>query len=60
MTKITVYDILGKEVNILVNDNLQPGYYNVNFDAGKLTSGVYFYRMSSGDFNEVRRMILVK
>ncbi len=60
MTKITVYDILGKEVNTLVNENLQPGYYNVNFDAGKLTSGVYFYRMLSGDFNDVKRMILIK
>jgi len=60
ITKISVYDILGKEVNILVNDNLQPGYYNVNFDAGKLTSGVYFYKMTSGNFSEVKRMVLVK
>jgi photosystem II stability/assembly factor-like uncharacterized protein len=58
--KLTVYDILGKKVATLVNDNLKAGTFNVNFDAASLTSGVYFYKMESEEFSEIKKMTLLK
>ena len=57
---LKIYDILGKEITTLVNENLNPGTYSVEFDAGNLTSGIYFYRLQVGKFSEARRMILLK
>ena len=57
---LKVYDLLGKEVVTLVNEKQSPGTYQVEFDAGSLTSGVYFYRLTSGDFTDTKRMMLVK
>ncbi|MBM4158401.1 MAG: T9SS type A sorting domain-containing protein [Ignavibacteria bacterium] len=57
---LKIYDILGKEVAVLVNEKLQPGTYQINFDAGKLTSGVYFYKITAGNFSDVKKMILIK
>ena len=57
---LKIYDLLGKEVVTLVNEKLNPGTYRVEFDAGSLTSGVYFYRLTSGDFTDTKRMVLVK
>jgi hypothetical protein len=59
-TKITIYDISGREVKTLVNENLRAGKYEINFDASGLSSGVYLYRMNSADFTQVKKMILVK
>jgi hypothetical protein len=59
-TKLTVYDMLGREVETLVNDRLNAGTYQVNFTAGGLASGYYYYRLVSGAYSETRRMILVK
>jgi len=58
--KIIVFDILGKEIATLVNEKLQPGTYQVNFDGSNLTSGVYFYRLQTNGFTETRKMILIK
>ena len=58
--KLVVYDAMGKEVVTLVNEKQNPGTYQVEFEAGNLTSGVYFYRLSSGDFTDTKRMMLVK
>ena len=55
-----VYDILGKEVAILVNEKLSPGKYKVEFDGSNLTSGVYFYRLSAGEYSDTKKMMLVK
>ena len=44
----------------LVNGNMSTGSYSVDFDAANLNSGLYFYKLESGDFKEVRKMILVK
>jgi subtilisin-like proprotein convertase family protein len=59
-TKMTVYDITGKEVAVLVNKQLTAGTYKVDFDASHLATGTYFYRLESGDFTEVKKMLLVK
>jgi hypothetical protein len=59
---IKIYDIIGKEIETLINENLQPGAYEVNFDAAKYSSGVYFYSMTTGDnsFSETKKMIVTK
>ena len=57
---IKVYDILGKLVRELVNENKEAGYYTVTFDGTNYASGVYFYRINAGDFNAVKKMVLVK
>ncbi len=57
---LKVFDLLGKEVKTLVNEVLQPGTYSVRFDAGDLPSGVYFYRLTAGDFSETKKLILLK
>jgi hypothetical protein len=58
--KLTVYDILGKEVAVLVNETKQPGFYEAEFNASGLATGVYFYKIEAGKFNSVKKMILVK
>ncbi len=58
--KLAVYDMLGREVTLLVNEVKNPGKYIVSFDASSLSSGVYFYRMTSGDFSETKKLVLVK
>ncbi len=59
-TQLNVYDILGRQVETLVNEQLSPGTYEVDFDASKLTSGFYFYKLSTDKFTETKRMVLVK
>ncbi len=58
--RLTVYDITGKEVTTLVNDNLAPGTYRVQWNASGYASGVYFYKLLVGDYSETKRMVLVK
>lgn len=60
LVKITVYDMLGKEIKTLVNEFKEPGYYNLNFDAGNLNSGIYFYKMNAGNFSSVKKLVLIK
>lgn len=59
-TKLIVFDVSGKIIAELVNEILSPGTYLYSFDAATLPSGVYFYKLEVGDFNETRRMVLVK
>jgi photosystem II stability/assembly factor-like uncharacterized protein len=59
-TKLVIYDMLGKEAAILVNEQLKPGIYEVNWDAGFYPSGVYFYKLIAGDYTETKKMVLVK
>ncbi len=71
--QLKIYDVLGREVSTLVNQNLQPGSYEVNFDGTNLPSGVYFYKLVVGDpreigtgntnnggFSETKKMMIVK
>ncbi len=57
---LTVYDILGREVSVLVNERKAPGNYRVEFDGSNLASGVYFYRLQAGDFVATKRLLLLK
>jgi hypothetical protein len=58
--KLVVYDILGREVGVLVNERKQPGSYEVSFDGSYLASGVYIYRLTAGSFRQSQKMILAK
>lgn len=55
-----IYDVTGRMIAQLVNETKSPGYYSVDFNATNLASGVYFYRLESNDFVDVRRMMLIK
>ncbi len=57
---LTVYNVLGQKVRILVDKNQSAGIYHVKFDGSGLPSGIYFYRISTADFVKVRKMILMK
>jgi beta-galactosidase len=57
---LAVYDLLGREVAVLVNEEQQPGRYQIRFNAAGLPSGVYFYRLQAGPFVEARKMLLLK
>jgi len=58
--RLIVYDILGREIQTLVNEELAPGTYETEFNAADLPSGIYLYRISAGDYSETKKMILVK
>lgn len=60
LTFLTVYDILGREVAVLVDEELNPGSYEINWDASNYPSGVYLYKLTSGNFTETRKMVLLK
>jgi hypothetical protein len=55
-----VYDIIGNEIAVLVNEEKQAGTYQIDFDATELTGGVYFYQLLTGSFVETKKMILMK
>lgn len=57
---LKIYDILGQEVTTLVNEQLNAGKHSVEFNAGDLRSGVYFYRIQSGAFSDTKKLILIK
>ncbi len=58
--RITIYDALGKEVEVLMDETLNSGNYSVKWNAGRYASGIYFYRMSTPSFNVVKKMMLIK
>ena len=60
LTKLKIFDVLGREIMTLVNEVKTPGSYIVDFDGSNIASGVYFYRLESGTFTDVKRMILIK
>jgi hypothetical protein len=57
---LKVYDIIGNEIAVLVNEEKQAGNYQIDFDATELTGGVYFYQLLTGSFVETKKMILMK
>jgi len=57
---LKVYDIMGREVQTLVNDRLDSGTYETSFDGSQLSSGVYFYKLITKDFTETKKMLMIK
>ena len=57
---LEVYDVMGREVQTLVNERLQPGTYETSFDGSALNSGVYFYKLIADGFSETKRMLMIK
>jgi hypothetical protein len=62
MQEITlkVYDLRGQEMATLVNERKSAGEHRVNFDASRLASGIYFYKLTAGRFSETKKMLLVR
>ena len=60
LVTIAVYDLTGQEVALLLNEVKEAGNYEINFDASQLSSGVYFYKMSSNSFSQVKKMSILK
>jgi hypothetical protein len=58
--KLAVYDILGREIAVLVDEQQTAGSYRVQWDGRRFPSGVYFGRIAAGEFREARRMLLVR
>lgn len=59
-TTLKIYDALGNEIATLANQELNAGNYSVSFDANKMSSGIYFYSLTTGQFSSTKKMILVK
>jgi hypothetical protein len=58
--QLKVYDLIGNEIAVLVNETKAPGTYIIEFSSAKLASGTYFYRLQSGDFVQTKKMIILK
>jgi hypothetical protein len=58
--KLTIFDILGEEIQVLVNQQLSPGTYEADFNSSNLPSGVYYYKIESEEFIETKKMVLIK
>jgi hypothetical protein len=57
---LEVFDVLGRDVAMLVNEQMEAGEHSVVFDASGLTSGVYFYRLQAGKFVSLKKMVLIR
>ncbi len=60
LVSLTIYNALGKEIKILVNQHLQPGIYEADWDASDYPSGVYYYKLEAEKFTETKKMVLIK
>jgi hypothetical protein len=58
--RLSIYDILGREIDVLINEQLKPGSYEVEWDGSNFSSGIYFYRLESGTFTETKKMLMIK
>jgi len=58
--RIVIYDLIGREIQTLVNSFVKAGIYEVKFNGQDMSSGMYFYKMQSGKFSEIKRMVLIK
>ena len=60
LVSLKVYDLSGKEITTLVNENMSVGTYEYKFNASNLSSGIYFYTLSANGFTETKKMMLIK
>ena len=58
--RLAVYDVNGRELEILINQNLSAGTYNADWDASKYSSGMYFYKITAGEYSQTKKMSLIK
>jgi len=57
---ISIYDIRGRHIKTLVNEEKKAGYYDVNFNASDIASGIYFYKLKAGNFVLTKKMVIIK
>ena len=60
LVKLIIYDVIGREVSVLINKEMTPGIYEVNWDASNLPSGIYIYKLITGGFTAIRKAVLIK
>jgi len=60
LVTVKIYDILGNEIAVLVNEEKEPGLYNVTFNASDLSSGVYMYKLTANNYSAVKKLVLLK
>jgi hypothetical protein len=60
MVRLVVYDLLGREIATLVNEQLNPGTYEIEWDAANYPTGVYYYTLSFGEFRATKKAVLIK
>ncbi|MFH1527908.1 MAG: T9SS type A sorting domain-containing protein, partial [Bacteroidota bacterium] len=60
LVTLKIYDILGKEVAVLINEEKYPGKYRVKFNAGRLAGGIYFYTLKTAGFYQTKKLVLLK
>jgi hypothetical protein len=58
--ELAIYDLLGRQIDVIIDEYMEAGIHNVDFNASYLSSGVYFYRLRAGDVVETKRMVLLK
>ena len=57
---LKIFDLIGREVATLVNEKLQPGTYEIPFSGSQIASGIYFYKLETSNFTDVKRMLMIK
>jgi len=57
---LRIFDLIGREVAVLVNEQKPAGRYSVTWDARNVSSGIYFYKLTAGSYKEVKKMIVIK
>ena len=57
---LSIFDINGRLIDMLVNEVLPSGYYELEWNASNVSSGIYFYRLKSGDYTDTKKMVLLK
>ena len=60
LVKLTIFDLLGREITTLVNEQKGAGTYSVKFEASSLSGGVYFYKLEAGNFIQTRKLLFLK
>jgi hypothetical protein len=60
LVKLSLYDLSGREVTVLLNEEQPAGFHQIEFDASALASGVYFYRLKVGEFVQIREALFLK
>ncbi|MBK6915050.1 MAG: T9SS type A sorting domain-containing protein [Ignavibacteriales bacterium] len=57
---LKIYDVLGNEVEVLINEQKESGNYQIDFNASELSSGIYYYTLTAGNFTSTKKMSLIK